>query len=487
MNAFAEPITALVEGALLLSIYYWAGFLLIVGGTLMLSALQHRHSALQFLTADIDLMARSAVSLPVSIVASAYNEETMILASVRSLLAQEYPEFEVIVVNDGSTDRTLALLIEHYQLTPDHTVYPDILAHRAVESVYVSAIDRRLIVVSKVNGGNKADAMNCGVNYARYPYLCSVDGDTVYYSTALLQTMVPVNQDPHGVVGVTSFFGNSCAPEAPSHDEQGQRVTDLHLLSNFQHLDLMRSFIATRLAWSRLNCMMCNPGGFAVWRRQEFMEVGGFSNLFSCEDIELTFRMHEYCRRRGRPYRILSLPGIIACTEGPDRAATLVRQRARWQKVVLEVVWAYRRMLLRPRYGSVGMLAFPYFILYEALAPAVQLFSALSLAAAIAVGVLDWPAYLCMLGAVAFCGAIVAASALALHEQAYRDYRFGHLLRLLLLGPLDLFYFRPLIMYAGIRGTLQFIKGDRGWDKFERNVRSGPGRAAEAEAGTPPA
>jgi biofilm PGA synthesis N-glycosyltransferase PgaC len=471
MDAVMDMTRDLVEGALLLSIYYWIGFLLITAGILILSAAQHRTSIFQHMTAGVDLIAGSAVSLPVSIVASAYNEETMILASVRSLLAQDYPEFEVIVVNDGSTDRTLALLTEHYQLTTDVTVYPDILAHRAVGSVLISAIDRRLIVVSKINGGNKADAMNCGVNYARYPYLCSVDGDTVYYPTALLQTMIPVNQDPHGVVGVTSFFGNSRTPEAPSHDRHGKRLTDLHLLSNFQHLDLMRSFIGTRLAWSRLNCMMCNPGGFAIWRRQEFMTVGGFSNLFSCEDIELTFRMHEHCRRENRPYRILSLPGIVACTEGPDRAATLVRQRARWQKVVLEVVWSYRRMLLRPRYGTVGMLAYPYFVLYEALAPAVQLFSALSLAAAIAVGVLDWPAYLCMLAGVAFCGAITAAAVVALHEQGYRDYRFGHLLRLLLLGPLDLFCFRPLIMYAGIRGTLQFMKGDRGWDKFERNVR----------------
>jgi biofilm PGA synthesis N-glycosyltransferase PgaC len=288
------------------------------------------------------------------------------------------------------------------------------------------------------------------------------------------------------VVGVTSFFGNSRAPEAPSHDEEGKRLTDLHLLSNFQHLDLMRSFIAMRLAWSRLNCMMCNPGGFAIWRRQEFMAVGGFSNLFSCEDIELTFRMHEHCRREGQSYRILSLPGIIACTEGPDRVGALVRQRARWQKVVLEVVWSYRHMLLRPRYGTVGMLAFPYFILYEALAPAAQLFSALSLVAAIILDVLDWQAYLSMLIAVAFCGAIVAASALALHEHGYRDYRFGHLLRLLLLGPLDLFYFRPLIMYAGVRGTLQFMKGDRGWDKFERNMRTAPD-GVPVETGAPSA
>jgi cellulose synthase/poly-beta-1,6-N-acetylglucosamine synthase-like glycosyltransferase len=473
MDTTAPQFAWLAEGALALGVGYTLGFFLIMAAMLSLSAARHRAGALQRRTADLALMARSPFSLPVSVVVSAYNEEAMILASVRSLLAQTYPEYEVIVVDDGSTDSTLALLTEVYGLVPNEAMFPHILSHREPQRVYASTIDPRLIVVSKVNGGNKADAMNCGANLTRYPYLCSVDGDTVYYADALLQTMAPVNQRPEGIVGVTSFFGNSRAPEAPSHDSSGKRTVDFHLLSNFQHLDLMRSFIGARLAWTRLNCMMCNPGGFAIWRRAEFMALGGFSNAFSCEDIELTFRMHEFCRRRGQPYRLVSLPGIVACTEGPERPGALIRQRARWQKVVLEVMWHYRGMILRPRYGTVGMLACPYFLLYEAIAPTVQLLSVLALVLSVWVGVLAWPAYLCMLGAVAFGGATLAACSVGLHDQSYRDYRIAHLVRLLLIGPLDLFYFRPLIMIAGIRGTYQFLTGDRGWDKFERNVRAG--------------
>lgn len=462
----------LAEGTLVFSIAYSLLFSLVVLATLIVSAMQHRYRDRERLAADIPAMAKSIYSLPVSIVVSAYNEETMILASVRSLLAQDYPEFEVIVVNDGSTDRTFDILKQNYQLYPDNTVHPDILPHRTLGSVYVSSIDRRLVVVTKENGANKADAMNCGINFARYPYFCSVDGDTMYYPSALVQTMAPVNQAPENVVGITSFFGNSREPEAVERDRAGKRTVDRHLLSNFQHLDLMRSFIASRLTWARLNCMMCNPGGFSIWRRREFMETGGFSNAFSCEDIEMTFRMHEKCRREGRPYRILSLPGIVACTEGPELPASLVRQRARWQKVTLEVVWHYRYMLLRPRYGSVGMVAFPYFLLFEALAPSVQLLSLLSLAAAICFGMLDWPIYLCMLALVASGSAIASATAVSLHDHGYRDYRLADLARLLLLGPIDLFCFRPIIMWAGLRGTWQFFKGDRGWDKFERNVRA---------------
>lgn len=481
--SIADWLRIIIEGTLAPTIAY---SLLLSGAVLAMwigSAVEHRDRTRNGMVEDFAATASSRYCLPVSIVASAYNEETMILASVRSLLAQDYPEFEVIVVNDGSTDRTLELLQNAYKLYPDTTVHPDILPHRSLGSVQVSEVDRRLIVVTKENGGNKADAMNCGINFARYPYLCSVDGDTVYYPDAILKTMAPVNHAPDEVVGVTSFFGNSRAPETADHDGGGKRTVDRHFLSVFQHLDLMRSFIATRLSWSRLNCMMCNPGGFAIWRREEFMQLGGFSNAFSCEDLELTFRMHEKCRREGRRYRILSLPGMVARTEGPERVSSLVRQRARWQKVVLEVVWHYRGMLMRPRYGSVGMVALPYFILFEALAPLMQVFSLLSLGGAIALGMFDWPLYACMVGIVTFGGAIGGAVAVSLHDRGYRDYRLYDLARMFLIGPFDLFYFRPVIMVAGLRGTWQFFKGDRGWDKFERNTRAAtPPDAGAADA-----
>jgi biofilm PGA synthesis N-glycosyltransferase PgaC len=481
----ANVLSSVIESTLALSIAYSVLLFAFVVAMGIGSAAEHRYRTQTRMLEDLPAMARSPFALPISIVASAYNEEAMILASVRSLLAQDYPEFEVIVVNDGSTDRTFQLLQQEYALYPDTTVHQDILPHRAVGSVCFSAVNPRLIVITKENGGNKADAMNCGVNLARYPYICSVDGDTMYHPDAVLQTMAPVNQAPDEVIGVTSFFGNSREPEALDLDGCGKRTVDRHLLSNLQHLDLMRSFIATRLSWSKLNCMMCNPGGFAIWRREEFMRLGGFSNAFSCEDLEMTFRMHEKFRREGRCYRILSLPGMVARTEGPDRASSLIRQRARWQKVVLEVVWHYRRMLMRPGYGTVGMVALPYFLLFEALAPTIQMFSLLSLVAAIGLGLMDWPLYACVLGIVMFSGAASSALAVMLHDQGYHDYRLRDLARMLLIGPIDLFYYRPLIMLAGVRGTWQFLKGDRGWDKFERNVRAGTPAPAQSVDASP--
>lgn len=465
-----------VEITFYLCLIYMGLLFAFVVGMLIFSAVESRYRSRQQEVEDYDSLVRSRYMLPVSIVACAYNEEVMILASVASLLNQNYPEFELIVIDDGSTDTTFSLLQREYDLQPGEYFYHDVVRCKPVRAIYKSRKDPRLIVVHKENGGKHADALNCGINFARYPYFCSVDGDTVYVPNALLKAMSLVATGPAAVVGVTSLFGVSRAPEEDERAADGGLTVDRHLLSNFQHLDLMRSFVSYRLAWSRLGCMLCSPGAFAIWRRDVILEVGGFSNSFSCEDIEMTFRIHEKFRREKRPYRILSLPDMVARTEGPDSVAALVRQRTRWQKVILESVWRYRRMFLRPSYGSVGMIGVPYYVFFEALAPLMQVLSLVSLVIAVWLQIYDWPLYIVMLEIVIFASAIPTTVAVALHDAAYRDYSLRDIIRMLLLGPLDLFLYRPIIIYAGLRGTWQFLRGDRGWDKFERNIRLIPTR-----------
>jgi len=462
-----------VEATFFLCVGYSLLLFLFVLGMLVFSTAESRYRAKKKTFEDYDALAGSPYAIPVSIIAPAHNEEVMVLPAVRSLLQQHYPEFEVILVDDASTDETLPLLKREYDLQAQESFHRNIVpSDPSGALVYRSRTEPRLVVVSKSkSGGNKADAMNAGINVARYRYFCFVDGDTVYVPDALMNAMTEVAKDPAHIVGATSLFGNSREPETQNASADGRRIVDRHLLSNFQHLDLMRSFIGYRLAWSRLGFMLCNPGAFAIWRRDVIAEVGGFSKAFSCEDIEMTFRVHEKLRREKRPYRILALPDLVAHTEGPDSVSSLVRQRARWQKVTLETVWHYRRMLLRPSYGSVGMVGAPYFVLFEALAPLIQALSFVSLSFAIWFDLLDWTSYLALLGIVVFAGAIPTTATLWMHDAAYRDYRFKDLLRMLAIGPLDLFLYRPIVMYAGLRGTWQFLRNDRGWDKFERNVR----------------
>lgn len=413
---------------------------------------------------------QSSLSIPVSIIAPALNEERVVVAAVRSLLSQNYPEFEVILVDDGSTDGTIATLDAAFDLVPSDIRVKQAFPAGEVVAFYRSQKDPRLSVVRKVNRGSKADAVNCGINFAAYRYVCCVDGDTIYSGNALLDGMAMVLKNPSEVVGVTSYFGTSRHPEA--HVLGARRAVDANWLSVLQNIDLMRSFLVNRLAFSAIGAMMCSPGAFAIWRRDLFSELGPFDPRFSCEDIEFTYRAHEYFRRHRRRYRIASLPRLIAMTEGPDNVRDLIKQRARWQRVLLESVWAYRRMWFNPRYGTVGLVALPYNILFEALSPLMQALSVALLLVLAWWGVLDGFSVAAML---LFAALIVAAPsmlAVLIDNRQHRDYRTRDLMIMSAYSLLDLALFKPIILVAGLKGSVDFLKGKKGWDKFERNVRT---------------
>lgn len=460
-----------LEVAFWVCLAYGTLLLLVVGLMLSLASVENRMRLHQRDVEDYETLHRSRFTIPVSILAPALNEAGVIVPALRSLLAQDYPEFEVILVDDGSTDATLQVLQTEFDLVRREVFFRKALPCAPVRSVYRSRTDPRLTVVSKDNGGTKADPLNCGANFARFRYICSVDGDTVYNPDALISAMSLVIKDPGTIVGAASLFGISREPEIEGVTAEGLRKIDHNLLSSFQHLEILRSFVAYRLAWSRLGCMLCNPGAFAIWRRDVVLEAGGFSPDFTCEDIEFTFRVHQRFLREKRAYRVISLPFMVARTEGPDTLRALVRQRARWQRVVLETVWHFRGMLGRPTFRSVGLVGFPYYVLFEALAP---LFQLLSLAAFVLAGwyrLLDWSVYLSLLGLVVFATSIPTTMAVHLYDVSYRDHRLRDLLWMMLLGPLDLLLYRPVLIYAGFKGTKDWLKGEKGWHKFERNTR----------------
>jgi cellulose synthase/poly-beta-1,6-N-acetylglucosamine synthase-like glycosyltransferase len=420
---------------------------------------------------DFSIVRRSPFTVPVSVVAPAYNEEVCISASVRSLLALEYPQYELIVVNDGSTDGTLQRLTADFELEPTTVLFRRVLESADIRQIYRSRLDPRLIVVDKVNGG-KADALNAGANFARYRYICFVDSDTVYYPDALLKGMRLVMPDPSKVVGVTSHVSLHSHPEHITRDNKGRVRIDRNPIVTYQQLDYLRAFVWARAAWSRRNYMLCSVGAFAIWRRDIVLQLGGFSTRFTCEDIEFTFRVHEHFRRLGAPYQVHALAEPVGVTEGPTSVKALVSQRARWQRVIVETVWHYRRMLCNPRYGAVGFLGMPYYVLAEVLAPVFQALAVLILPLAAYAGVLRPVECAQMLLIVALASAVLTCAAVLVQDRCLRSFAIGDLAYLLLLAPFDLFLYRPFIFWAQCKGTIDFLHGDRRWNKFERNARA---------------
>ena len=418
---------------------------------------------------DVDAVATSRFAPPVSILVPAHNEESMIVAAARSLLELDYPQHEVIVVSDGSTDGTLGRLTAEFDLVPVFERSRDVVVTQEVVGSYRSSTEPRLLVLDKTSGG-KADALNAALNHCRYAYVCGVDADMVFDRKALSTTMGAFMTEPGTVVGLTSFFETSANPSASLVDGVDYRIPDSRPLLLYQTLDYLRAFFNNRIAWSRFGFMLCAAGAFQVWRRDLVDELGGWSPDFTCEDIELTFRVHRRLRERDREYRVLCLPQRVGVTEGPDSMRKLVSQRERWQRVIVETWWANRRMCFNPRYGTVGMLGMPYYLLSEIVAPVFEVLAVVTLVVAGLAGLMDWSVFALVLLLMSLVNSTFSTGALYLADLESRAYRLGGVLKLMALMPFELLVYRPAMSWARAKGTWRFLRGDKNWHKYERNV-----------------
>jgi cellulose synthase/poly-beta-1,6-N-acetylglucosamine synthase-like glycosyltransferase len=316
-----------------------------------------------------DLLERD-LELPVSILVPAYNEDRTIVASVGSFLSLSYPEFEVLVVSDGSTDRTIERLVEAFALVEHPRVYRRKLLTQPILRSFRSLRHPNLIVVEKMRGG-RADALNAALNHARYPLVAAVDADSVLDAEAILRASRLFLEDER-VVAV----GGTVRP-VNGADVEGGKVTTLRMprrwIERFQILEYARAFFTGRAGWSYFDALLIISGAFGLFRRESVMEVGGFSTGTVTEDMELVVRLHKHFRRSRTPYRIVFTPDPICWTEVPSSIKVLRRQRNRWHRGLWETLWLHRDMLFNPRYGRLGFLAVPYFLFFEALGPVVEM------------------------------------------------------------------------------------------------------------------
>ena len=378
---------------------------------------------------DYATIANSELSLPVSIVIPAYNEEAVILESVRSLLDSHYGAFEVVVVNDGSTDRTLDALRDAYGLIPDRRVPRARLDTKPILGSYRSPLDKRLVVIDKQNGGSKADAINAGLCYSRYPLFLAVDADTLLDVDALPRLVREFQVRPETVaLGGIVRIANGSTVEAGRVTEAR---TPRQLLVNLQIVEYLRAFLVGRTGWSRIGALLIVSGAFGIFRREEVIEAGGYDPDSFAEDAELVLRLHKLCRDRGRPYRIGFIADPVCWTEAPNSLETLSSQRDRWQRGLVQMLWQYRGMVGRPRYGAVGMFGLPYFVLFEALGPIVEVAGYAVITLSLALGWLPLPMALAFFGVSVGLGMAFSFGALLIEERAFQRYRrwscFGRL------------------------------------------------------------
>ncbi len=410
----------------------------------------------------------SPLAPPITILVPAHNEEKSICVALKNLLDLDYPELEVIAVNDGSVDGTLAEMQREFLLRPVRAVYIPQAISAAVRGLYRSDADSRLLVVDKDSGGSKADAVNAGLNAATSPYVCVVDADSVLERDALLRIMVPVLADPKRVVGVGGIVRvlNGCEIEAG-------RVRRVRLprksIEVIQVVEYLRAFLIGREAWASANMLMIVSGAFGLFRTDAVRAVGGYRSQAIGEDFDLVARLHRHLREEGKDYQIQFVADPVCWTEVPSDLRSLGRQRARWQKGLLDVLWPNTDMLFRPRYGRVGSLALPYLWLFELVAPLIELLGIVTIALAAWLGVLSREFFVqFMIFGYAFATVISIGSVLQ-EELTYKRYNdWKDVARLVSYCFLEHFPYRQMHMIWRLQGLWQYLRGDMAWRPLER-------------------
>jgi len=405
---------------------------------------------------------------PITIIAPAHNEEASIRIAIRNLLELDYPQLEIIVVNDGSRDRTLEELRDEFRLRAVRAVYVSEVKSAPVRGLYRSDVDSRLLVVDKEAGGSKADAVNAGLNAATSPYVCIVDSDSVLERDALLRIMVPILEDPKRVVAV----GGIVRVLNGSEIEKGQlrRVRlPRKSIEAIQVIEYLRAFLIGREAWAQGNMLTIISGAFGLFRTDLVRAVGGYRARSIGEDMDVVARMHRHLREKKVDYEIRFVPDPMCWTEVPSDLRSLARQRARWQKGLLDVLWPNRDMLFRPRYGRIGCFALPYLWVFELFAPIMEIAGITTIILAASLGVLSREFFLqFMIFGYAFATVISIGSVLQ-EEVTYKRYNdWKDVVRLVSYCFFEHFPYRQLHMIWRLQGLWQYMRGDHEWKPLKR-------------------
>jgi cellulose synthase/poly-beta-1,6-N-acetylglucosamine synthase-like glycosyltransferase len=418
---------------------------------------------------NLALVAHLAAPPAVSIVVPAHNEALTIVDSVRALLALEYAAREIVVVNDGSQDNTLAVLTEAFELIEAPVAFEQPLQTAPLRGAYRSVVEPALVVIDKVNGGSKADAVNAGINAASGPLVLVIDADTMLEADALTRAAMPFLEHPDTVaVGGYVAIANGCRIEK-------SRVTAVGMprswLARFQIVEYMRGFLLFRLACASRNGVALISGAFGLFLRDAVIEAGGYDGTAIGEDMDLTLRLQRYYRDRKRPIRIAHVPLPVCWTQAPEDRASLRAQRCRWRRGLLQVLWRQRGMIGNPRYGIIGMGVLPYIAIFEGLGPLIELLGYVVTTMAFFLGLLNWQHYRVMLAAAILFGAATTLVSVFLSDVSTRKYlRVSDLGLIVASAILENAGYRQLNAWWGCVGTVQAMTGKRGWGSMTRKA-----------------
>lgn len=411
----------------------------------------------------------SPLSPKISIIAPAFNESKTIIDNVRTLLSLYYNNFEVILVNDGSTDNTFEKIKEHYELTKVNYYFDYHIPCEKIRGVYksVNPSYNRLIVIDKKNGG-KADSLNAGINICQSSLFISIDADSIIETDSILKLVKPFLEEKErkviGAGGVIRIV-NSC-------DVERGHIREIHLpgqmLPRLQVLEYTRAFLLGRMAWSQLDGLMLISGAMGIFDRETVIKGGGYSIKTVGEDMELVLRMRRRLAEEGVKYEVTYIPDPLCWTQVPSDIKSLHTQRTRWTRGLIESLWTHRKIFFNKTYNRLGLLGYPYWFFFEWLAPLIA-FSGFIYSIYLAVtNAINWPFYLLLFLFVYTFAVSISIWAILFEEITYHKYKKKRDVLKLLIAALVEPFFYPMHTYFAIRGNLEALRGKKGWGSAER-------------------
>ena len=421
-------------------------------------------------------MKDSSFTVPLSILVPAYNEEIGVVNTILSLVTGsgrlDYPQFEVIVINDGSKDNTMQKVIDRFQMEfIKNKVFQkrNGIETKPIKNLYQSKVYPFLFLIDKENGG-KADALNAGINLSRYPYFASIDGDTILDPDSFLKIMKPIVENTDDEILATGGNVLIANGSKVAHGQVKEMGLSRNPLVVMQNIEYMRAFLVGRVGLSEKNLLLIISGAFGVFKTSRVIQVGGYLSNTIGEDMELVVRLHRKNIENKWGAKIEYVADPVCYTEAPDSLKYLRTQRIRWHRGLFESLWAHRKMIMNKKYGSIGFVAMPYFLLVEFLGPIIEFLGYITLLLNLILGNLYVNYSVMLFLMMIVYGSFFSMGAVLLEEWRLSKYnKISELSRLFFYALTEVFWYRPILTYWRIVVTISILFGRKqGWGEMKR-------------------
>lgn len=391
--------------------------------------------------------------LAVTVLMSVRNNQTEVLASIKSILNNDYQNTSLIVVNDGSSDDTLNILIKAYDLEKTTRGLRYLLKTSSLNAIYQSKLYPRLLLIDKNHEqevNSAADGLNLALNFCRTPICITIDSDTVIAKDAITQLVYRYLSSANciavgGDIYIPDEFGQH--GKIPQNKALGVQV-----------VEYLRSFIYGREMWSAIGGALCHSGAMTLFETNRLIELGGFDRDNFSYDAEIIMRFHDDALSRQLPYRIRYAPAAIAWSSQPTSIKGLWKQRNRWQRGIWRSVCRHLHLFMNPKYGKVGLLGMPFYVLFETIGPCVEGVAYLTLVYALIFHQINFYELAWFIGLAWGYLYILTIASVFLNYLTLNQYHLKKdLFKLMWLNFIDVIFYRPLRSFDALCASLQYF------------------------------